>query len=202
MVSASSWLRLSTLVAQTDASSAMGNLATRPFSTAPSCFFVMILSASSWTLARPFRCVDRPRSLRAGGAMNSGPIGSVMVSTSIVLLRLGRGGGGASIRPTHLMLLMPTQPGTIARTGKPWSGGAAPVHSVGEQRGPPRTASRGRWQVAFTGRALDEHVPDVARVSSGTRRAPAPSQGAPVHSASPMPPSRHWSRGRPSHDTR
>lgn len=40
----------------------------------------------------------------------------VVVGTSITLFR-------TSMRPTHLMLLMPTQPGTIARTGKPWSGG-------------------------------------------------------------------------------
>ena len=29
-----------------------------------------------------------------------------------------------SMRPTHLMLAIPIQPGTTSRTGKPWSGGS------------------------------------------------------------------------------
>ena len=34
------------------------------------------------------------------------------------------GRSATSIRPSHLMLAMPIQPGTTSRAGAPWSGGS------------------------------------------------------------------------------
>ena len=110
-----------------------------------------------------------------------------MVGTSIVLSR-------TSIRPTHLTLLIPTQPGTIARTGKPWSGGTgSPFIAYASNVSSSSAFARDIGRFTFT-----ESRPSTStfRMSRGvSRRTRASSstapRGTPVHSATPIAPSRH-----------
>ena len=67
----------------------------------------------------------------------------VVVGTSITRLR-------TSMRPTHLMLLIPTQPGTIARTGKPWSGGTGWRPATLREPNIPRAWTR--WDIEWDAR--------------------------------------------------
>ena len=106
--------------------------------------------------------------------------------------------------PSHLMLAIPTQPGTISRTGKPWSGGSGSPfipQAMSTSSSALAMGSGRRTRPWFTppstyGSSRPTAITCTAESSSPACRRIVPS-GTPVQRATPIAPRPHWVPGRP-----
>ena len=99
-----------------------------------------------------------------------------------------------SIRPSHLMFAIPTQPGTTSRAGAPWSGGSgSPFISYATSTSSnalPTGSGRRTWPWPVTSASRPSGMTSTARQLMPARSSSSPS-GTPRQRATPIAPSFH-----------